>query len=135
MVDSSSAAPHLSKPLLGAVTSSFAAFLKALPVGRAGQVTCSKRWLWSLAPIVAASQGAGAKSTKLRQVLQVKLAARSGEGQWVRIPLQLWRGGWRWKRGSCQPCPALSCLSGNCSISYLSSARSAAFPRAERPAS
>lgn len=68
-------ATHFSKPVLCAATSSFAFFLKSLPVGRVGKVTYGKMWLWSLAPNMLASQDFGAKSTKLREVLQLKLVA------------------------------------------------------------
>lgn len=56
-------------------TSSFAFFLKSLPVGREGQVTYSKMWLWSLEPNMLVSQAFSAKSTKLREVLESKMIA------------------------------------------------------------
>jgi len=72
-VGSSRVTTHFSKPLLCAVTYSFACFLKSLPVSRVGQVTYNKMWLWSLAPNMLASQGFSEKATELREVLQLKL--------------------------------------------------------------
>lgn len=79
-------ATHISKPLLRAVVSS-AFFLKSLAVGREGQVTYSKTWLWSLALETLVGQGFGAK-TLVKIILFLVKDPRSG------YPFTVW-----WRQG------------------------------------